>query len=200
MEKIRLKSSDFAERVGCTPKTIYEKIKEPSKYGLVTEIENIGGRKTTFIITNELQIREWQKIYGKLPSQDVVIEQVNEVQYTTEIDKFADRLEKMNDNFQIRLMKVNDELVDYKSKIPLLEEQANREGLYLNDIRELKKEKQQQLQLFTYILSGILLLFTVTLGFLFYKLQNPTIIEKTVVKETIKTVNVPQLPKTKHKR
>ena len=197
MEIIRLKASDFAVRVGCTPKTIYDKLKDPSKYGLVTEIENIGGRKTTFIITSETQINEWQKIYGKSPSQEVIYEQVNEVQNTSDIDKYADRLEKMSDNFHNRLMKVNDELVTYKSQVPLLEEKANREGLYLNDIRELKKEKQQQLQLFTYILLGVLLLFTVTLGFLFYKLQNPTIVEKVVVKETVKTVNIPQLPKKK---
>lgn len=68
MEK-KLMIADFAELVGTTSKTIYQKISKfdelPVNERLVTVKEKVRGREVTFVITNSDQINYYKSLYGK---------------------------------------------------------------------------------------------------------------------------------------
>lgn len=51
---------------------------------------------------------------------------------------YNEELKTVYNDYNDRLQRLTDELIDYKSKVPLLEDRANREGLYLKEIEELK--------------------------------------------------------------
>lgn len=51
-----------------------------------------------------------------------------------------DKLSTLNKEYNDRLERVNEELITYKSKTLLLEDKANREGFYINEINTLKKD------------------------------------------------------------
>lgn len=55
---------------------------------------------------------------------------------------YNEELKTVYNDYNDRLQRLTDELIDYKSKVPLLEDRANREGLYLKEIDELKKENK----------------------------------------------------------
>ena len=143
----KYKVSDFASLIGCSQKTIYKMIERGE---LITVNEPVNGRKTTFISSNNKQIQELQKIYGNLPVNE------GECKETLQNDEsnlltingenidlsanFIDKMIKLNDQYNERLMKVTEELITYKSRVPLLEDKASREGLYLSEINQLKTD------------------------------------------------------------
>lgn len=181
--------AEFSALVGTTSKTIYGKINNnsnlPVNEQLKTVKEKVKGREVTLIITNDEQIELYKNLYGK----DTVINgeyyetvtdinsnsPVNEVQEQVKINHNADLLAEMFDKlntvhneYNDRLQKVNDELITYKSKQLLLEDKANKEGFYLNEINELKKEnnrKKLYINLLITLLTILLLLIT---GFITY--------------------------------
>ena len=68
MEK-KYSVADFAELVGTTAKTIYQKIDNydnlPVNEQLQTVKEKVKGREVTFIVTDPEQITYYQNLYGK---------------------------------------------------------------------------------------------------------------------------------------
>lgn len=66
MEK-RFKVADFAESIGCTPKTVYKMIERNE---LITTTEKVNNRETTVIVATEKQLRELQIQFGKLPVKE----------------------------------------------------------------------------------------------------------------------------------
>ena len=75
---------------------------------------------------------------------------VNEIQSTVNPNKnnsfngdAFDKLMTLNETYLNRIETVTNELMEYKSKTLLLEDKANREGLYLNNIKELETENNR---------------------------------------------------------
>ena len=61
MEK-KLKVADFAALLGIVPKTVYKMIERNE---VITVSERVNNRQTTLIVTDEEQIKNFRKIYGK---------------------------------------------------------------------------------------------------------------------------------------
>ena len=68
MEK-KFSVADFAELVGTTAKTIYQKIENyenlPVNEQLITVKEKVKGREITFIVTSDEQIAYYKNLYSK---------------------------------------------------------------------------------------------------------------------------------------
>ena len=163
MEK-RFNVADFAALVGTTAKTIYQKIDNyenlPVNEKLTTVKDRVKGREITLIVTSDEQISYYKNLYSKEVVNssnyyDSVTfnngqNSVNEIQKavnnnnnaTSNPDAF-DRLMTLNETYLNRIETVTNELMEYKSKTLLLEDKAAREGIYINEIRELKTDNEK---------------------------------------------------------
>lgn len=163
MEK-KYSVADFAELVGTTAKTIYQKIENyenlPVNEQLTTVKERVKGREITFIVTSDEQIVIYKNLYRKEAVnnseyyENVTINNgdapVNNIQNTVNPNNIKlsssdafDKLMTLNETYLNRIETVTNELMEYKSKTLLLEDKASREGLYLNNIRELETENNK---------------------------------------------------------
>lgn len=162
----KMNVADFAALVGTTSKTIYGKIQNygelPVNEQLKTVREKVKGREVTLILTNSEQIEYYKNLYGKNTVNDGEyyetltdnngVKLVNEIQETRKItntmqlsDDMFERLITLDNSFNERLERYNNELIKayeelstVKSQQLLLEDKASREGMYLNEINELK--------------------------------------------------------------
>lgn len=168
MENEKLKVSDFSELIGCSQKTVYALIKR-GEVKAVNEV--IRGRKMTFVIATNEQIEEFKKLYGKETvneldcNENVTNENYIDGEIVSTPDKMENILDKfieLQNTFNAQLLNVNEELVKYKSQVPLLSYKADREGMYINEINQLKKDNEGYKRKLT-----ILLTFTITLIMLF---------------------------------
>lgn len=166
MEK-KMNVADFATLVGTTSKTIYGKIQNygdlPVNEQLKTVREKVKGREVTLIVTNSEQIEYYKNLYGKnTVNEGEYYETLTDnngyehISYNPEILKTANNNEitvnilnqfitvnnDLNDRYEQKIteyIKVNNELAELKSQQLLLEDKAGREGMYLNEINELKQ-------------------------------------------------------------
>lgn len=186
----KLNIADFAALVGTTSKTIYGKINNysnlPVNERLKTVKEKVKGREVTLIITNSEQIELYQNLYGK----DTVIngeyyetltdnngnKPVNEIQDTVKTNNSAellteifDKLNTVHNEYNNRLQQVNDELITYKSKQLLLEDKANKEGFYLNEINKLEKKNDQSRIIINVLITVITILLLFITGYITYQ-------------------------------
>ncbi len=182
MEEIKMKVADFAGLVGCSQKTVYKLI-ENEQLKTVNELQN--GRTIRLIITNNIEIAEFQKNYGKSPVNEgecneiLTVNNAQEskmnVQNVSDSENLLnvfDKIMEVNNLYNEKLEKVNNELITYKSKQLLLEDKASREGLYLTEINNLKASKNNILKwLIAVIVMLSLLLITVS-GLLIFNLYN----------------------------
>ncbi len=150
----KLKVSEFAELVGITSKTVY---KMESRGEITTVNERVNNRPTMLVITNDEQIRHFRSQYSKAPfasnnyEENVTINNEsmsnNNPSQSTNNNEFVqdmfDRIITLNEEYNNRIEKLNNELIDSKSKLLLLEDKTGREGLLFNEINELKKENEQ---------------------------------------------------------
>jgi chromosome segregation ATPase len=90
MKKLTFKTADFAEQIGTTPKTVYKLIERKE---LLTDNEVINGRNIRVIVTNEEEIKEFQKRYGKITVNNGECEEILTVNDSEE------QLKKSNDTF-----------------------------------------------------------------------------------------------------
>lgn len=151
--------ADFAEIVGTTAKTIYQKIDNydnlPLNEQLNTVKEKVKGREILFILTTDEQLAWYKKLYSKNRvnegnyydsvtnnnSYSQVNNGSNEVKLSNNNNFSADAFDKLitlNEQYLNRIESVTNELMEYKSKQLLLEDKASKEGLYLKEINELK--------------------------------------------------------------
>ena len=163
MEK-RFNVADFAALVGTTAKTIYQKIDNyenlPVTEQLTTVKDRVKGREITLIVTSDEQIAYYKNLYSKetvsggeyynILTNNNGQNPVNEIQNTVNPNNnnsfngnAFDRLMTLNETYLNRIESVTNELMEYKSKTLLLEDKANREGLYLNNIKELETENNR---------------------------------------------------------
>ena len=70
---------------------------------------------------------------------------------------YNEELKTVYNDYNNRLQRLTDELIDYKSKVPLLEDKANREGLYINEINELKKKNKNNKTLIKVLITFIVI-------------------------------------------
>lgn len=81
-----------------------------------------------------------------------------------------DKLSTLNKEYNDRLERVNEELITYKSKTLLLEDKANREGFYINEINTLKKDNNLLLKgLITLLIMFIITLISLITLVLYHK-------------------------------
>ena len=235
MEK-RYRVTEFATLIGCGAKTVY-RLKDNGK--IKSDKEIVNGREIDVIVATDEEIEKLQNIYMKktdnvgkyydnvtdndINYQDNISHNQNNVgnrltqsDIVEKIMSFSsginEQIIEMNEVHNKELKQLHEELIQYKSRLPLLEDKANREGYYVKEISDLKSEidkiksdneqimsrKNKTFSVIVVILSA---LFLTVSGILIYKLMNPTIIEKTNTIETIKEVKVevPIQPLTKKK-
>ena len=183
--------ADFAALVGTTSKTIYEKINNHDELPVIeqlnTVIEKVKGRSIKLIITNSDQIEYYKNLYRK----DTVIDGeyyetltdnnsektfnnlhdnvMNKNNAGFQGDLF-DKFITVNNEYNNRLQQLTDELITSKSKQLLLEDRANREGLYINEINELKKENNRNQLFIKLLVTVIVVLLFIILGYVTYSI------------------------------
>lgn len=186
MEK-KMNVADFAALVGTSTKTIYEKINNsgelPVIEQLITVNEKVKGRTIKLIVTNSEQIEYYKNLYGK----NTVIEgeyyenvtvnnlnkPVNEVQETVKNNNnngfngdIFERLITVNNEFNNRIEQLTNRVIAAESKQLLLEDKASREGIYINEINELKRVNNRY-QLFNKgLITVIIVLLVVITGYI----------------------------------
>lgn len=152
----KYKVSDFASLIGCSQKTVYKMIERGE---VITVNELVNGRKVAFILTNNRQIEEIKKNQAPFPVNNGNYEEslsnnnLQNAQNPQLLNIYAEKLFEMNKINNEQLTRLNDELITYKSRVPLLEDKASREGLYLSEINTLKKVNTR------FIISTITLIF-----------------------------------------
>ena len=190
MEK-KYSVAEFAQLVGTTSKTVYQKIDNydnlPVNEQLQTVKEKVKGREITFIVTSEEQINYYKNLYCKnIVNEGEYYEnltninsysQVNESQNIVKNNKIntnnSDMFEKLmtlNESYLNRIETVTNELMEYKSKSLLLEDKASREGMYINEIKQLETENNKLMNsnklLITILTTLIAVLITVSVTLL----------------------------------
>ena len=181
----------FAALVGTTSKTIYGKINNssnlPVNEKLKTVKEKVKGREVTLILTDSEQIEYYQNLYGK----DTVIdgeyyETLTDNNGNKQVENPTDRVRALiseamdidifdklntvyNDHTQ-ELKKVYEELSTVKGKQLLLEDKANREGYYINQINDLKKENNRNKLYINLLITVLTILLLLITGFVTYNI------------------------------
>ena len=181
----KLKFSEFAELIGTTPKTIY-KLEERKE--IVTVIEKVNNRPTRLVITNDDQINHFKNVYSKntvingnyeemLTDNNDSMNNSNSSQSANSNEFVQEMFEKivvLNEEYNNRIEKLNNELIDSKSKLLLLEDKANREGLYLAEINGLKEENNQlrtsKMNVINRLMTVIVILLMVIVGFITFNI------------------------------
>lgn len=219
----RYKVIDFARIIGCGVKTVYRLI-DDGRIKTVKDIEN--GRTITFIVANEEEISDLIRNYQKnsktrtendtqyydnvtendTQSQNNVVNNLTQSEIIDRIMTFSEgvneQLITLNNNYNKQLNDLANQLIEYKSKIPLLEDKAGREGLYLQEISDIKsemskklsekdKEKNRQLIIFSVIILFFMIITLILSWKLYENIKNPTIIEKINTIETIREATTP---------
>lgn len=195
----KYKVSEFSELVGLAQKTIYRMIERGE---LMTVNDTQNGRKIVLIVANDKVIEQIKKNNENLTVNDCQYEEtlsVNDMSKTQNaniVNEIADKILELTNSYNDRLMTVTDQLITYKSRVPLLEDKANREGLYLSEIKDLKKTNRHVI----YWLMTVIVIFTaitVIMGFLLVIEHNKPpkvittekVIEKIVEKPVYRYIN-----------
>lgn len=182
----KLKVSEFAELIGITSKTVY---KMESRGEIKTVNERVNNRLTTIVVTNDEEIQKFRLSYSKSPFNNSNYEEFvtnnnesmnnNNASQTAPSNEFIQEIfEKiviLNEEYNNRIEKLNNELIDSKSKLLLLEDRAGKEGLYLKEINELKAENEQlktsKSRSLNALVTVIVILLMVVVGFVTYSVS-----------------------------
>ena len=119
--------------------------------------------------------------------------EVIDIPYTKSDKDNTELIINLTERYNNELKTYAERIIEAESKQLLLEDKANREGFYLQEIKDAKNVTKNVVKYFSITLVVMLLLLVGIRCFLIYKLMNPTIIEKQVVKEkpVIQQVPVP---------
>ena len=226
MEK-KFKVSDFAEIVGCTPKTVYKMIERNE---LKTVSEKVNNRETTVIVATDEQIRNLQGQFGKLLvnerecNENVTDNEGNEpVKNNDSLNVNSEIVDKVIDlsrEYTDRLALVNEELVNARSQMLFLTDKLKSDNdskdywqkEYFKKDYEVKQSEKSKFTVTIWLVSVIfvLVLGLITLGLLysFEKQKNndinsltgkDTVIEQVKTSDKSFPVNQPQKNQTKKK-
>jgi len=195
MEK-KMMIAEFAALVGTTSKTIYQKISKfdelPVDERLMTVKEKVKGREVTLIITNTDQINFYKNLYGKNTVNDgeyyetltennskIPVAEIQEPVKTFNNNQISPNIieqiltvnNEWNNRYEQKineLISVTNKLSEVKEHQLLLEEKAGREGLYLNEINELKTDNKAYKKSNERLRYVIVTLIMVIVGFIMY--------------------------------
>ena len=177
---MKLKFAEFAELIGTTAKTVY---KMEEREEIVTVTEKVNNRPTRLVVTNNEQINHFRNVYSKSPvnignCEDIVTNNnasmnVNNSSQSTNgsevVQEIFEKMVTMNEQYNNRIAKLNEELIDSKSKLLFLEDKASREGMYLKEINELKTENEElktnKTKVIHSLIAVIVVLLMVIVGF-----------------------------------
>ena len=203
----KLKFSEFAELIGTTPKTIY---KMEEREEIITVIEKVNNRPTRLVVTNEAQIAHFRNVYSKTPVNNGNYEDIlthnndsmnnNDSSQSANnndlIQEMFDRIVSINEEYNNRIEKLNEELIDSKSKLLFLEDKASREGMYIAEINELKTVNKQlrtdKVKVFNQLIAVIVILLMVVVSLITFNIATSKSKEqpKVTVNQPSPTVNV----------
>lgn len=150
-----------------------------------------------FTVNNPVNNGDYEELLTDNNPHNPVNNSTNSVNTQDLIDRVMDYSEQMNitvnnihNDYTQRLLTVQEELLKEKSKIPLLEDKAAREGMYLNEIKELKENHKNKMRILTALLTGLFVIWVITISFLIYLLLNPRTVTntETIIKEVPKEV------------
>lgn len=144
MDNNRFNVAEFSALIGCSKKTVYTLI---NREELKTVNEVSKGRKIQLIIADENKIKELQEIYGKIQEnesickENVIQEDVIEgkIIKNSDITEIFEKVFELQNTFNEQLKTYTDELITFKSQVPLLED---RNGLYLQQIKDIEEQKK----------------------------------------------------------
>ena len=219
MEK-KLKISEFAELIGVTAKTAY---KMESRGEITTVSEKVNNRLTTLVITNDDQIKQFRLIYSKSPFGNGNCEDMLTDNYETLnnhdssqsasnnelIQDMFERIITINDEYNNRIAKLNDELITTKAQVLLIEDKKNvaegdknhwqKEYFKLDEENKTlnKKLEKSNKTLSLFITVSITLLFTFIGALLTYNItkEQPPVVEK---KQEVVETPMKQIQTTKN--
>lgn len=203
MEK-KFKVAEFAALLGIVPKTVYKMIERNE---IITVSERVNNRQTTLVVTSDEQIQELKRTYSKeqvnngncyenvtennqLFTANEHVYDLKPIQYSDFANEVIDRIITLNDgyneqlnSYNDRLQRVNEELITTKSKMLLLEDKAGREGLYINEMNELKRDNNR-LKKFLYLALTVIVFMLISVTWLLtynyfvnFDKKNPGVIE-----------------------
>ena len=185
---------------------------------IITVTEKVNNRPTRLVVTNDEQIKHFRNVYSKTPVnvgnyEDIVTNNngsmnVNNSSQSTNnnevVQEIFEKMVTMNEQYNNRIAKLNEELIDSKSKLLFLEDKASREGMYLQEIKELKTEnielKTNKTKVIHSLIAVIVVLLMVIVGFVTFNVatseklsqKQPEVIEPTpTVKVNTKTGKQP---------
>lgn len=223
----KFKVVDFARIIGCGVKTVYRLI-DDGRLRTVKDIQN--GRTISFIVANDEEISELVRIYQKtsktvsendgkyydnvtendFQGQSKVIQNQAQSDIIDRIMTFSEGINEqiltLNSNYNKKIDELNNELNQYKSKLPLLED---RQGLYLQEISDIKSEKDRLISDYDtklsekdkeknrqFIIFSVIIIFFMTITVilamkLYDNMKNPVVIEKVNTIETVREVSAP---------
>ena len=160
-----VKIADLAKLWNISVNTTWKRV---NKEGLRTIKKPVEGREITFVIVDDEILEKYQVHEGVISNdyEEILTDNnINEAKKPNNIDKILEysksineQIISLNEDYNQRLNSLNNELITYKSKNLLLEDKAGREGMYINEINQLKKENEGYKQRLI-----ILLTFTITL-------------------------------------
>lgn len=200
----KLKFAEFADLIGTTAKTVY---KMEERKEIVTVIEKVNNRPTRLVVTDDNQINHFKNVYSKSPVNNSNYEEnvtINNDSLNSNnasqsannnevVQELFEKMLVMNEEYNNRIEKLNNELIDSKSKLLLLEDKAGREGMYLKEINELKSEnetlKTSKVKVANQLVSVIVVLSMVLVGLITYNVATNTKKERTQ-QEITQPVNV----------
>lgn len=200
----KLKFAEFADLIGTTAKTVY---KMEERKEIVTVIEKVNNRPTRLVVTDDNQINHFKNVYSKSPVNNSNYEEnvtINNDSMNSNnasqsannnevVQELFEKMLVMNEEYNNRIEKLNNELIDSKSKLLLLEDKAGREGMYLKEINELKSEnetlKTSKVKVANQLVSVIVVLSMVLVGLITYNVATNTKKERTQ-QEITQPVNV----------
>ena len=190
----KLKFAEFADLIGTTAKTVY---KMEERKEIVTVIEKVNNRPTRLVVTDDNQINHFKNVYSKSPVNNSNYEDnvtINNDSLNSNnasqsannnevVQELFEKMLVMNEEYNNRIEKLNNELIDSKSKLLLLEDKAGREGMYLKEINELKSEnetlKTSKVKVANQLTIVIVILSMVLVGLITYNVATNTKKERT---------------------
>ena len=184
-----IKIAELARLWNVSVNTTWTRIK---KEGLITLKKLDNNREIAFVtipddIFNKYMVNNGvnNPNYEELLSDDNPSLPPNNISNADILDKMIDfsnevqdRLITLNNHHNEEIMNLNEELNKYKNQFPLLEDRASREGVYLQEIKDLKKVNNIKTKwLITLIITSLLIIISMSF-MLMYQHFNPKTVEK----------------------
>ena len=168
-----------------TIKKIDENRKEITYVIVSDEIIN----KYLSTVNNGINNRYYEELLTNNNHNNVFDNNLKPEQETISAIDLFDKLSTLNNEYNNRLERINEELITAKSKMLLLEDKAGREGLYINEINGLKTDNNKLKRLIYCLFAVIVILL---LGFTCYLTYNIVVAKTATTQPTTEEISTAQ--------